>query len=366
MSLATVILAAGLGTRMKSDKAKVLHTVAGRPMIEYPVAMARALGSTRVIGVLGHQADAVRAAVEKRFGAGSIEVAIQAEQRGTGHAVMQVEPLLAAHDGLVLILYGDTPLLSLAGARAAGAGRLADDADDDDGAPARSARLRPHRARRLAASSRASSRRRTPRSRSGASTRSTPASTAGRRASSSTPCAPSAATTRRAKSTSPTSWSAPHASSPSSPSPPPPTRSWAATTASTWPRPIASSACASPTSSCAPAWRCAIPSGSTSSPASSVGRDTALGPGVELRGTVKIGSGCNIEAGAVLTDCTIGDRVHVKPYCVMSGVDRRQQRADRPVVPHPPGQRHRRRRAPRQLRRDQEDAHEARAPRPTT
>src|ERR1700760_1436608 len=110
--LATVILAAGLGTRMKSDKAKVLHQVAGRPMIEYPVAMARALGSGRVVCVLGHQADAVRAAVEAKFGAGSVEVAIQAEQRGTGHAVLQTEPLLGSHDGLVLILYGDTPLLT--------------------------------------------------------------------------------------------------------------------------------------------------------------------------------------------------------------------------------------------------------------
>src|SRR4051812_45020616 len=112
MSLATVILAAGLGTRMKSDKAKVLHTVAGRPMIEYPVAMARALGSTRIVCVLGHQADKVRETVEKKFGAGSIEVAIQAEQRGTGHAVLMAEPLLGEHDGLVLIVYGDTPLLT--------------------------------------------------------------------------------------------------------------------------------------------------------------------------------------------------------------------------------------------------------------
>src|SRR5262249_10538749 len=57
--LATVILAAGLGTRMRSARAKVLHTVAGRPMIEYPVGLARALGSERVVLVLGHQADAV-------------------------------------------------------------------------------------------------------------------------------------------------------------------------------------------------------------------------------------------------------------------------------------------------------------------
>ena len=78
----------------------MLHAVAGRPMIEYPVALARALGSERVVCVLGHQADAVRAAVEARFGAGAVEVAIQAEQRGTGHAVLQAAPLLAAHDGL--------------------------------------------------------------------------------------------------------------------------------------------------------------------------------------------------------------------------------------------------------------------------
>jgi bifunctional UDP-N-acetylglucosamine pyrophosphorylase/glucosamine-1-phosphate N-acetyltransferase len=115
MNLVTVILAAGLGTRMKSDKAKVLHPVAGRPMIEFPVAMARELGSSRVVLVLGHQAETVRATVEKRFGAGSIEVAIQAEQKGTGHAVKMAEPQLGKHDGLVLILYGDTPLLTSAG-----------------------------------------------------------------------------------------------------------------------------------------------------------------------------------------------------------------------------------------------------------
>src|SRR6187551_14625 len=70
--LATCILAAGLGTRMKSAHAKVLHRVAGRPMIEYPVALAHALGSERVVCVLGHQAAEVQAAVEDRFGAGQI------------------------------------------------------------------------------------------------------------------------------------------------------------------------------------------------------------------------------------------------------------------------------------------------------
>jgi bifunctional UDP-N-acetylglucosamine pyrophosphorylase/glucosamine-1-phosphate N-acetyltransferase len=110
--LATVILAAGLGTRMKSARAKVLHPVAGRPMIEYSVGLARGLGAERVVCVLGHQAAEVRAAVEARYGAGAVEVALQAEQRGTGHAVAQAAPLLADFDGLLLILYGDVPLLT--------------------------------------------------------------------------------------------------------------------------------------------------------------------------------------------------------------------------------------------------------------
>jgi bifunctional UDP-N-acetylglucosamine pyrophosphorylase/glucosamine-1-phosphate N-acetyltransferase len=112
MKLTTVILAAGLGTRMKSDKAKVLHAVAGRPMIWFPVSIARQLESTRVVLVLGHQADAVQAAVEKSHGKGSVEVAIQAEQKGTGHALKMAAPNVL-RDGLVLVLYGDTPLLGL-------------------------------------------------------------------------------------------------------------------------------------------------------------------------------------------------------------------------------------------------------------
>jgi bifunctional UDP-N-acetylglucosamine pyrophosphorylase/glucosamine-1-phosphate N-acetyltransferase len=112
LPLATVVLAAGLGTRMKSNRAKVLHRTAGRPMIEYPVGLARALGSEKTVCVLGHQADAVRAAIEARYGEGAVEVAIQAEQKGTGHAVQQAAPLLESHNGLLLILYGDTPLLT--------------------------------------------------------------------------------------------------------------------------------------------------------------------------------------------------------------------------------------------------------------
>jgi bifunctional UDP-N-acetylglucosamine pyrophosphorylase/glucosamine-1-phosphate N-acetyltransferase len=114
LPLATVILAAGLGTRMKSGRAKVLHRVAGRPMIEYPVRLAQELESSRIVCVLGHQADQVRFTVEQRFGAGAVQVAIQSEQRGTGHAVQMAAPLLADHNGLLLILYGDVPLLTQA------------------------------------------------------------------------------------------------------------------------------------------------------------------------------------------------------------------------------------------------------------
>ena len=111
MSLSVVILAAGLGTRMKSTRAKVLHAVAGRPQIEYPVGLARTLGAERVVAVLGHQLDQVKAAIAARFGEGAVHIAVQAEQRGTGHAVLQAAPLLAG-DGLTLILCGDVPLLT--------------------------------------------------------------------------------------------------------------------------------------------------------------------------------------------------------------------------------------------------------------
>jgi bifunctional UDP-N-acetylglucosamine pyrophosphorylase / glucosamine-1-phosphate N-acetyltransferase len=108
-----VILAAGLGTRMKSDRAKVLHEVAGRPLIAWAVENARAAGARRVVAVLGHQLDQVRAALDARFGAGAIEVAHQTEQRGTGHAVQAALPALANEpdDAVLIILSGDAPLL---------------------------------------------------------------------------------------------------------------------------------------------------------------------------------------------------------------------------------------------------------------
>ncbi len=97
---------------MKSDTAKVLHRVCGRPMVEYPVALSHQLGAERTILVLGHQADRVQATIKGRFGPQAADVAIQAEQKGTGHAVQQAMPLLGGFSGKVLILYGDTPLLA--------------------------------------------------------------------------------------------------------------------------------------------------------------------------------------------------------------------------------------------------------------
>ncbi|HWM87472.1 MAG TPA: bifunctional UDP-N-acetylglucosamine diphosphorylase/glucosamine-1-phosphate N-acetyltransferase GlmU, partial [Kofleriaceae bacterium] len=108
-----VILAAGLGTRMKSERAKVLHEVAGRPLIAWAVENARAAGARRVVAVLGHQREIVAAALDARFGAGAVEVAEQVEQRGTGHAVQTALPALAGEpdDAVVIILSGDAPLL---------------------------------------------------------------------------------------------------------------------------------------------------------------------------------------------------------------------------------------------------------------
>jgi len=104
--LAVLILAAGQGTRMKSRRNKVLHEIAGRPMLGHPLGAAEALAPERLAVVVGKDADEVR----RRFD-GRATFLLQAERRGTGHAVLQAQELLADFRGLVLILYGDTPLL---------------------------------------------------------------------------------------------------------------------------------------------------------------------------------------------------------------------------------------------------------------
>jgi bifunctional UDP-N-acetylglucosamine pyrophosphorylase/glucosamine-1-phosphate N-acetyltransferase len=103
-----VILAAGLGTRMKSRRAKVLHRAGGKSLIQHVVDSALALTSAeRIFVVVGHQADEVRRAVSTP-GIGFIE---QTEQKGTGHAVTVGRPQLAGLDGYLVVLYGDSPLL---------------------------------------------------------------------------------------------------------------------------------------------------------------------------------------------------------------------------------------------------------------
>jgi bifunctional UDP-N-acetylglucosamine pyrophosphorylase/glucosamine-1-phosphate N-acetyltransferase len=110
-----IILAAGKGTRMKSELPKVMHVACGRPMIEYVLDAARAAGVSRIVVVVGYQADVVRNGLSRHR---DIEFALQTEQKGTGHAVQMCAETLRSHDGPVLILAGDTPLLrgeSLAG-----------------------------------------------------------------------------------------------------------------------------------------------------------------------------------------------------------------------------------------------------------
>ncbi|MGF1465075.1 MAG: bifunctional UDP-N-acetylglucosamine diphosphorylase/glucosamine-1-phosphate N-acetyltransferase GlmU [Sandaracinaceae bacterium] len=107
---ATLVLAAGKGTRMKSDLPKVLHDIAGRPMIAWAVGAALEAGSAKVVAILGHGREEVEAALADRFDA-RVTSALQAEQRGTGHAARSGLPALDGFDGDVLITCGDVPLL---------------------------------------------------------------------------------------------------------------------------------------------------------------------------------------------------------------------------------------------------------------
>jgi bifunctional UDP-N-acetylglucosamine pyrophosphorylase/glucosamine-1-phosphate N-acetyltransferase len=111
MKLASVVLCAGKGTRMKSERAKVLHPALGRPLFAWPLSRALSLGASPVVAVVGHQADAVQQAVRAEFPQADIRFSLQAEQKGTGHAVQCAAGALEGHGGPVLILYGDAPLV---------------------------------------------------------------------------------------------------------------------------------------------------------------------------------------------------------------------------------------------------------------
>jgi UDP-N-acetylglucosamine diphosphorylase/glucosamine-1-phosphate N-acetyltransferase len=104
---ATLILAAGKGTRMKSELAKVLHPVAGRPMLDYVLSLAERMGSSRIAVIIGHQAELV----QERYANRGLTFVYQREQLGTGHAVLQAKDVFAGYRGTILILCGDVPLL---------------------------------------------------------------------------------------------------------------------------------------------------------------------------------------------------------------------------------------------------------------
>jgi bifunctional UDP-N-acetylglucosamine pyrophosphorylase/glucosamine-1-phosphate N-acetyltransferase len=103
---AAVVLAAGKGTRMKSRRAKVLHEICGLPLLGHIARVAEGLEAERLVVVVGRDADEVKQAY-----AGQAEFVLQAEQRGTGHAVLVTESKLRDFEGDVFVLYGDTPLL---------------------------------------------------------------------------------------------------------------------------------------------------------------------------------------------------------------------------------------------------------------
>ncbi|TDF91596.1 bifunctional UDP-N-acetylglucosamine diphosphorylase/glucosamine-1-phosphate N-acetyltransferase GlmU [Paenibacillus piri] len=107
MNIMGIVLAAGQGKRMKSKLYKVLHEVGGKPMVGHVVHALEQIETQRTIVVVGHGAESVQAYLGDR-----VEYAMQEQQLGTGHAVLQAEALLGREDGLTVVLYGDTPLIT--------------------------------------------------------------------------------------------------------------------------------------------------------------------------------------------------------------------------------------------------------------
>ncbi len=114
MNICAVILAAGLGTRMKSKYSKVLFDVAGEPMISHVIRAVRKMEPAKIIPVVGHSKEMVIESIKKNHGDyAGFEFVVQSEQKGTGHAVMQARPALeTCGDGVTFVLCGDTPLLT--------------------------------------------------------------------------------------------------------------------------------------------------------------------------------------------------------------------------------------------------------------
>jgi len=110
--IAAIVLAAGKSTRMRSKLPKALHPVCGKPILAHILDALAEAGVTRRIVVVGHEGEAVRKTLDARYGDGVLEYVEQVEQRGTGHAALMAQPLLAAHQGTSLIVPGDAPLLT--------------------------------------------------------------------------------------------------------------------------------------------------------------------------------------------------------------------------------------------------------------
>ena len=106
-NFAVVILAAGQGTRMRSDTHKVLHPIAGKPLLMHLLDSVDRLGAEKSVVVVGKGRDQVEKALNGR----DVLIAHQAEQKGTAHAVQQAKDALSGYEGAVLILYGDTPFV---------------------------------------------------------------------------------------------------------------------------------------------------------------------------------------------------------------------------------------------------------------
>ncbi len=107
-NFSTLIMAAGKGTRMKSDMAKVLHKINNRPMVHYVIDLAKEINSEKIILIVGHQKNMV---IEACNGY-TVEFAVQDQQLGTGHAVSMTKSLIENYDGNLLVLSGDVPLLT--------------------------------------------------------------------------------------------------------------------------------------------------------------------------------------------------------------------------------------------------------------
>lgn len=110
MKLAILVLAAGKGTRMQSDLPKVLHPLLGKPLVGWVLDACRELNPDRLLTIVGHRADLVKAEVGPVYS--EVEFVLQPEMKGTGHAVMMAEPALQEFTGDIVVTCGDAPLMT--------------------------------------------------------------------------------------------------------------------------------------------------------------------------------------------------------------------------------------------------------------